>query len=133
MSNLTAWPFAITSDTLRIHPVISIQHVEKCADPGKDPWKRSENDLTEPGPVGNEDPRPRGKDVDTTGGNDIYECTIMDEKRTKSGRFKYKVHWTGWQEKYDEWLSPSRISDSALAAWSTRQKSTQSYAAEQVG
>jgi hypothetical protein len=76
-----------------IHPVLSIQHVDCAVNPSRDPFKRS--DHAEPPAVDVEGQR--------------WEGEIIDEKPTKSDRKKYLVHWIGWDERYHEWLSPSRI------------------------
>jgi hypothetical protein len=76
-----------------IHPVLSIQHVDCAVDPSRDPFKRS--DHAEPPAVDVEGQR--------------WEGEIIDEKPTKSDRKKYLVHWMGWDERYHQWLSPSRI------------------------
>ena len=91
-----------------VHPVVSIQHVEKCRNPAEDPWKRTETEN--PGPV----------DESISENQDEYECIVVDEKTTRGGNAKFKVHYTGWDPKYDEWLVPSRISVEAIKAWRTK-------------
>jgi hypothetical protein len=77
-----------------IHPVISIQHVERTVDPSKDPFERSNSEEPEA--------------VDPAG--DCWEGEIVDEKTSRSGQKSYLVHWIGWSDKYDECLfKPGRM------------------------
>jgi hypothetical protein len=96
-----------------IHPVLSIQHVDRAVDPGMDPFKRS--DHAEPPAVDEQGQR--------------WEGEIVDEKPTKSGRKKYLVHWIGWDDRYDEWLSPSRIDPSMIEAWDANRRALNSQLA----
>jgi hypothetical protein len=89
-----------------IHPVLSIQHVDRAVDPSLDPFRRS--DHVEPPAV----------DAD----GDRWEGEIIDEKPTRSGRKRYLVHWIGWDEKYDEWLPPSRIDEAMIASWDANRR-----------
>jgi hypothetical protein len=99
-----------------IHPVLSIQHVDRAVDPGMDPFKRS--DHAEPPAVDEQGQR--------------WEGEIVDEKPTKSGRKKYLVHWIGWDERYDEWLSPGRIDPSMIEAWDANRRALNSQLARTV-
>jgi hypothetical protein len=69
-----------------IHPVLSIQHVDRAFDPSQDPFQRSNHE---------EPPA-----VDVAG--DRWEGEIRDERSTRSGQKRYLVHWIGWDERYDE-------------------------------
>jgi hypothetical protein len=62
-----------------IHPVLSIQHVDRAFDPSQDPFERSNHQ---------EPPA-----VDVAG--DCWEGEIRDEKCTRSGQKRYLVHWIG--------------------------------------
>jgi hypothetical protein len=76
-----------------IHPLLSIQHIDRAVDQSQDPFQRSDHE---------EPPA-----VDAAG--DHWEGEIQDEKSTRSGQKRYLVHWIGWDERYDEWLPPGCI------------------------
>jgi hypothetical protein len=46
-----------------------------------------------------------------------WESEILDETSTHSGHKRYLVCWIGWDEKYDEWLPPSRINQGMIDNW----------------
>jgi hypothetical protein len=87
-------------------PVISIQHVEQTRNPADDPFNCSMNNAQKPDPVDGAD----------------YRAMITDEKKTPSGRFKYKAHFHGFPNTHDEWLRPLRISPDLVENWIKEQK-----------
>jgi len=62
-----------------IHPVVSVQQIERALDPSTDPWGRG---------------HPRPPAVDEEG--EYSEAEIMGERTTKGGQKRYKVHWVGY-------------------------------------
>ena len=38
-----------------------------------------------------------------------HEARILDVKRAADGAPMYKVHYKGWNKKWDEWVEPKRI------------------------
>jgi hypothetical protein len=89
-----------------IHPVLSIQHVDRAVDPSQDPFQRSNHE---------EPPA-----VDAAG--DRWEGEIRDERSTRSGQKRYLVHWIGWDERYDEWLPPGRIDQGMITDWDNNRR-----------
>jgi hypothetical protein len=89
-----------------IHPVLSIQHVDRAVDPSQDPFQRSNHE---------EPPA-----VDVAG--DRWEGEIRDERSTRSGQKRYLVHWIGWDERYDEWLPPGRIDQGMITDWDNNRR-----------
>ena len=61
-----------------MHPVISIQQVEKVLNPTEDSWNR---DYPRPPPIEEDD---------------IYLVEIIGERTTKEGRKKYHICWIGY-------------------------------------
>ena len=84
--------------TWRIHPVVSITHLEPVP-PGEDPYGR---EAEEPGPVKTEG----GDDAD------VYEVEkIIAKRRVYTGRGRrrrahseFRVKWTGWGDHHNRWM-----------------------------
>jgi len=72
--------------SLKIHPVVSIQHLEPAPPPGEDPFKR--------GPPG----------------SPATLESIVGHRQTKSGRMKYRVHRNGYDPSTDTWRAESQLS-----------------------
>jgi hypothetical protein len=89
-----------------IHPVLSVQHVDRAVDPSQDPFQRF-NHVQPPA-------------VDVAG--DRWEGEIRDDKSTRSGQKRYLVHWIGWDERYDEWLPPGRIDQGMIDDWDNNRR-----------
>jgi hypothetical protein len=89
-----------------IHPVLSVQHVDRAVDPSQDPFQRSNHE---------EPPA-----VDVAG--DRWEGEIRDERSTRSGQKRYLVHWIGWDERYDEWLPSGRIDQGMIDDWDNNRR-----------
>jgi hypothetical protein len=94
-----------------IHPIISIQHVERSVNPADDPFQRSSFEEPEA--------------VDIPG--DRWEGEIVDQRTSRSGQKSYLIHCIGWSEKFDEWLRPGRIDQGMIDDWNAnrRKRNTQ--------
>lgn len=99
--------------SLGIHPVVSIQHVEHVPRPSDDPFGRtpqSETVLTsktaQPNPV---------------------NAQIIDNRRTKGGKQKYKIHWTGQEMETDEWVLSIKIDERLVAEYEESQRAQKAH------
>ena len=86
-----------------MHPVVSIQQVEKDPNLSEDSWKR---DYSRPPPAEEDD---------------IYLADIIGERTTKGGRKKYHVRWIGYPLEQAQWLSEENVTDELIAEFTERQ------------
>ncbi|KAI0992711.1 hypothetical protein K3495_g15474 [Podosphaera aphanis] len=83
----------------RIHPVISVAHLESVPSPYEDPYNRPR--PKEPGPVYVEG---------DTDNNKSYEVSqILDKRVTPSVCIKYLIQWKGYGPEHDMWYYESRL------------------------
>src|SRR5258705_9812928 len=78
LSNGRAIRLELPPEMKTMHPVVSVQQVEKAPNPSEDPWRRDY-------------PRPLPAEED-----DIYLAEIIGERTTKGGQKKYHVRWIGY-------------------------------------
>ena len=43
-----------------------------------------------------------------------YVKCILDHKKNQDGSFSYKVHWQGWDERYDYWISQDNFDGDSM-------------------
>ena len=88
-------------DTMRIHNVISVAHLEPATDPEADPYRRRR--LPAPAVV-----------VD---GYEEFEIEkLLQKRRIRRGRgwsTQYLVRWLGYGPEYDEWMPDYRLSNAS--------------------
>ncbi|KAF8434023.1 hypothetical protein BGX38DRAFT_1070666, partial [Terfezia claveryi] len=70
---------------IKIHPVVSVQQVEKAENPETDPWQRG---------------YPRPPPVD---GDNIFLAEIIGEQTTKAEQKKYHVRWIEYPLEEAQW------------------------------
>ena len=94
-----AYRLELPPDYSRIHPVLSIEHLEPAPE-GHDPYERPTPDH--PGPVDNAD--------------DQYEVSrILRRRPVRRGRYgprqvEYLVEWKGWEDSRPQWIHMDNIS-----------------------
>ena len=86
-----------------MHPVVSIQQVEKAPNPSENPWER---DFPRPPPAQEDD---------------IYLAEIIGERAMKGGRKKYHVRWIGYPLEQAQWLSEKDVTDELINEFRERQ------------
>ncbi|SLM39130.1 Chromo domain/shadow [Lasallia pustulata] len=86
---------------MRIHPVISVAHLEPCPDPAKDPYNRPR--PSNPPPVIDEPREWKPYDVE--------KVLASRQRRYRRGRSitKYLVRWKGYGPEHDEWYGENLL------------------------
>ena len=88
----------------RLHPVISIAHLEPATDPTKDPFERPRPQLDHPLPV-------------TVDGEEEFEIEKLLRKRQvrrgRSNQTEYLVKWVGWGPEYNVWYNVRDLDNAA--------------------
>ena len=87
-------------ENIGIHPVVSVQQVERAPNPLQDPWHR---DYLWP------------QAIDDKG--EIFKIEIIAEKILWNGSKKYKVHWIGYPSSDDQWLRSTDVTDELIAEY----------------
>ena len=92
-------------ESMDIHPIVSVQQVERSSNPAKDPWKRDY-------------PRPQAVDED----REIFKAEIIGDKTLRNGSKKYKVHWIGYPSSDDQWLRQMDVTDDLVKEYEEKQR-----------
>ena len=82
----------------KLHPVISVVHLELALAPNSDPYRR------DPAPI---------EPIVTEKGGEEWEIEALLEKRVagkgKRRRTEYLVRWKGWAAEYDQWVDKREL------------------------
>lgn len=100
---------------LGIHPVVSIQHVEHAPCPADDPFKRTSTK--------------EALSIKTTQPN-TSNAQIIDSRKTKTGKQKYKIHWLGQGAETDEWVPVLKIDENLVTDYKQSIQTQQSDLAQ---
>jgi len=89
---------------IRIHSVLSVQHVEPVPNPASDPHERDYNHL----PAVDE-------------GGEYYAGEVIDKRVTPTGRVKYRVRWIGYPLAETTWLDKKHVGEDLIKEFEERQ------------
>src|SRR5258706_18683 len=84
-----------------IHPVLSVQQLEKAKNPHEDPWRR---DHARPPAVE----------------EDVFEAEIIGERTSPTGQRTYKIHWIGYPLDEAQWVREGDVAPATVQQWKER-------------